>query len=448
MSAPMDGVAAAAAAIAAGEVSPVELTRAYLQRIEALDATVGAWESLDGDRALAEAAEAQPGALHGVPFGVKDVFNTTHLPTSMGSAVWAGFTPGNDARAVFNARRAGAVVLGKTVTAEFGVHEPGRTRNPHDLTRSTGTSSSGSAAAVAAGMAPWALGTQTAGSIVRPASYNGVYGFKPSYGLIPRTGVLKTTDTLDTVGVLTRDAADLRLLLEALRLRGSNYPLIARSLDAAVPTRLERPRIALLADGLGPLWDSVGADARGALAAAAARLEAAGAEVVPVLLAPELRRAHAVHATIYERALAYYFSQEAGDPETLSARFRAMLERGESVSLEDYARALDEQEALRRVFDAWVADYDAVVTLSTAGSAPEWGADDVDDSALIWTLCGAPAVSVPALESAAGMPLGLQVVGRRWHDHALLDVIDWMARHGLAPRAAIAEPATVTAIAA
>lgn len=440
----MDGAAAAAAAIAAGEVSPVELTRAYLDRIEALDPAVGAWESLDGEQALAEAAEAQPGALHGVPFGVKDVFNTTHLPTSMGSAVWAGFTPGNDARAVFNARRAGGVVLGKTVTAEFGVHEPGRTRNPHDLTRSTGTSSSGSAAAVAAGMVPWALGTQTAGSIIRPASYNGVYGYKPSYGLIPRTGILKTTDTLDTVGVLSRDAADLRPLLEALRLRGSNYPLIARSLDAAVPTRLERPRVALLADGLGAsLWDHVGAGARGALAAAATRLEAAGAEVVPVALSPELRRTHAVHETIYHRALAYYFSLEADKPETLSASFQRMVEHGQSISLEVYARALDEQEALRRAFDAWVADFDAVITLSTAGSAPEWGADDPDDSALIWTLCGAPAVSVPTLRSESGLPLGLQVVGRRWHDHALLDVVDWMAGHGLAPRAAVAEPALV-----
>ena len=148
--------------------------------------------------------------------------------------------------------------------------------------RSTGTSSSGSAAAVAAGMVPWALGTQTAGSIVRPASYNGVYGFKPSYGAIPRTGILKTTDTLDTVGVLSRHPADLRVLLEALRVHGSNYPLIARSLDAAAPARLERPRVALLAEGMGAtLWNGIDADARAALAGAAERLAAAGAEVVP-----------------------------------------------------------------------------------------------------------------------------------------------------------------------
>ena len=391
---------------------------------------MGAWEHVDGERALAEAAAAQPGPLHGVPFGVKDVFNTQYLPTTMGSDVWAGFTPGNDARAVFNARRAGGAVLGKTVTAEFGVHEPGRTRNPHDLSKSTGTSSSGSAAAVAAGMVPWALGTQTAGSIVRPASYNGVYGFKPSYGAIPRTGILKTTDTLDTVGVLSRHPADLRVLLEALRVHGSNYPLIARTLDASGPSRLGRPRVALLAEGLGErLWSGVDVDARVALAAAAERIEAAGAEVVPIVLPAELQHAHTVHATIYERALAYYFSIEAEQPETLSASFQAMLARGRSVSLDVYAAALDDQETLRRAFDAWVADYDAVVTLSTIGSAPEWGADDPDDSALIWTLCGAPAVSIPALTCANGMPLGLQVVGRRWHDHALLDVVDWLAEH-------------------
>ena len=399
---------------------------------------------MDGERALAEAAAAQPGPLHGVPFGVKDVFNTQYLPTAMGSETWAGFTPGNDARAVFNARRAGGTVLGKTVTAEFGVHEPGRTRNPHDPSKSTGTSSSGSAAAVAAGMVPWALGTQTAGSIVRPASYNGVYGFKPSYGAIPRTGILKTTDTLDTVGVLARQPADLRVLLDALRVHGSNYPLVARSLDAAAPERSARPRIALLAEGMGAtLWNGVAVDARAALAVAAERLAAVGAEVVPAVLPPALLHAHAVHATIYERALSYYFSIEADEPAALSASFRAMLERGQAVSLPDYAAALDHQEALRRAFDAWVAPFDAVVTLSTVGSAPEWGADDPDDSALIWTLCGAPAISIPVLTCANGMPLGLQVVGRRWHDHALLDVVDWLAEHDLAPGAPLAEPTTI-----
>jgi Asp-tRNA(Asn)/Glu-tRNA(Gln) amidotransferase A subunit family amidase len=430
-----EGAVACAAAVAAGEVSPVELTKACLRQIEVLDPVVGAWEHVDPERALVEARECQPGPLQGVPFGVKDVFNSRHLPTTMGSEAWAGFTPGNDARAVFNARRAGGSVLGKTVTAEFGVHEPGRTRNPHDLDRSTGTSSSGSAAAVAAGMVPWAFGTQTAGSIVRPASYCGVYGYKPSYGAIPRTGVLKTTDTLDTVGVLCRSPRDLRPLLEALRVHGGNYPFVQRSLDAAsAPVRLERPRIALLADGLGPmLWNSVAADARAALAGAAERLAAAGAEIVPVVMPPALLHAHAVHATIYERALAYYFSIESGQPETLSASFRAMIDRGRSVSLADYTATLDHQEALRRVFDSWVARFDAVITLSTVGSAPAWGADDPDDSALIWTLCGAPSLSIPALTCSDGLPLGLQLVGRRWHDHALLDVVDWLAVRGMAP---------------
>jgi len=349
---------------------------------------------------------------------------------------------------VFNARRAGAFVLGKTVTAELGVHDPGPTRNPHALDRSPGTSSSGSAAAVAAGMVPWALGTQTAGSIVRPASYCGVYGFKPSYGAIPRTGILKTTDTLDSVGFLCRSPRDLRPLFEALRLHGVDYPIAHARLDNARESEWCAPRIAVLADGLGELWTTARPDARAALAGFAGRLADTGAQVVLAEMPAALREAHALHATIYERSLAYYFANEAERREELSDVLVAMIDRGLATTLPEYTAALERQEQLRRIHDEWAAGYHAIVTLSTAGTAPAWGEGDPDDSALIWTLCGAPAVSVPALESATGMPLGLQVVGRRWHDHALLDVIDWMARHGLAPRAAIAEPATVTAIAA
>jgi Asp-tRNA(Asn)/Glu-tRNA(Gln) amidotransferase A subunit family amidase len=213
-------------------------------------------------------------------------------------------------------------------------------------------------------------------------------------------------------------------------------------LDLAAPRRLERPRVALLAEGMGAmLWNGIDVDARASLAGVAEQLDAAGAEVVPVVMPPALLHAHAVHATIYERALAYYFSVESEQPENLSVSFRGMLERGHAVSLHEYTAALDHQESLRRGFDAWVADFDAVITLSTVGSAPAWGADDPDDSALIWTLCGAPTISVPVLRCANGMPLGLQVVGRRWHDHALLDVVDWLAERGLAPRAPVVEPA-------
>jgi Asp-tRNA(Asn)/Glu-tRNA(Gln) amidotransferase A subunit family amidase len=430
----------AAAEIAAGRLSPAELAEACLGRIEAVDGDVGAWQHLDRDGALAAAGAAERGPLHGVPVGVKDVFNTSAHPTAMGSAQWAGFEPGNDARVVFNARRAGAFVLGKTVTAELGVHEPGPTRNPRALDRSPGTSSSGSAAAVAAGMVPWALGTQTAGSIVRPASYCGVYGFKPSYGAIPRTGILKTTDTLDSVGFLCRSPRDLRPLFEALRLHGVDYPIAHAKLDNARESDWSAPRIAVLADGLGPLWKTARPDARAALVAFAGRLADTGAQVVLAEMPAALREAHALHATIYERSLAYYFANEAQRREELSDVLGAMIDRGLATTLPEYTAALERQEQLRRIHDEWAAGYDAIVTLSTAGTAPAWGEGDPDDSALIWTLCGAPSVSAPALCGMDGMPLGVQLVGRRWNDHALLDAVEWLAAQRLLGDAPVAEP--------
>lgn len=428
-------------AIARGELSAEELTRACLDRAEALDGEVAAWAAIDPELALGAARAAEPGPLHGVPFGVKDVFNTREHPTAMGSAHWAGHAAGNDARVVFNAKRAGSVVLGKTVTAELGVHDPGPTRNPHDAARSAGTSSTGSAAAVACAMVPWALGTQSAGSIVRPASYCGVYGFKPSYGSIPRTGALKTTDTLDSIGMLCRSPRDLRPLFEALRLHGGDHPYIHSSLDpaAAGARRTSRaPRIALLTDGLGPLWEAAAPDAREALERFAGRLVAAGAEVIPAAVPAELHDAHAVHAMIYDRCLAYYFRAEAEGPAGVGPLLAPLVAHGRTVSLAQYTRALERQEAIRRAHDTWLAGFDAALTLSTAGTAPERGGEDVVDSALVWTLTGAPALSAPALAGADGMPLGAQLVGRRWHDHALLDVADWLTGRGLLGPAPIA----------
>jgi Asp-tRNA(Asn)/Glu-tRNA(Gln) amidotransferase A subunit family amidase len=434
----------AAAEIAAGRLSAAELAESCLARVEGVDGAVGAWQHIDRDAALAAAGAAERGLLQGVPLGVKDVFNTSAHPTAMGSATWAGFTPGNDARVVFNARRAGAFVLGKTVTAELGVHDPGVTRNPHALDRSPGTSSSGSAAAVAAGMVPWALGTQTAGSIVRPASYCGVYGFKPSYGSIPRTGVLKSTDTLDSVGFLCRSPRELRPLFEALRLHGVDYPIAHARLDNARRSDWCVPRLAVLAEGLGDLWRTFSPGARAALGGFASRLADTGAQIVLAELPAELREAHALHATIYERSLAYYFANEAQRREEMSDVLAAMIDRGRAISLADYTAALERQEQLRRVYDEWVAGYDAIVTLSTAGTAPVWGEGDPDDSALIWTLCGAPSLSAPALRGVDGMPLGLQIVGRRWNDHALLDVVEWLTAQGLLDDASVAEPASAT----
>ena len=205
--------------VKSGKISIVELVQSYIERIDELNPILNAWVHLDHQHVLETAKimdeknkngeNLEP--LFGIPIGVKDIFNTEDFPTEMGSHLWKNFEPGNDARIISKIRLNNGIVLGKTETAEFAVHALGKSKNPFDFSRSPGTSSSGSAIAVATGMAPITIGTQTAGSIIRPASYCGVYGFKPSYGLIPRTGMLKTTDTLDQIGFFARNPYDLKL---------------------------------------------------------------------------------------------------------------------------------------------------------------------------------------------------------------------------------------------
>jgi Asp-tRNA(Asn)/Glu-tRNA(Gln) amidotransferase A subunit family amidase len=417
-----------------GQFTARELTQACFAQIERLDSILKAWVHLDLEKALlqADAADArlragQAPALTGVPVGIKDIFNTVDMPTQMGSPIWAGFTPGNDARVVHYLRLAGAVFPGKTVTAEFAVHAPGPTANPHNPLHMPGTSSSGSAAATAAFMVPAALGTQTAGSIIRPASYCGVYGFKPSFGLIPRTGMLKTTDTLDTIGVFARAIDDLAVLFDAIRVKGRDHPLSEAALnDHARQTKVGRPwRVALVR---GPKWSSAEEHAQVALLDFARRLEADPDIVVETITEPPIfERAHEVHAAIYDRALAYYFKEEFLRHTLVSPVMYASIDRGNALTLADYLAALEEQKSISRTMEEFfLSGYDIVLNLSTGGEALK-GLDSTDrlDNCLIWTLCGLPAINLPVFSGPQGLPFGAQIVGRRYNDYMLLD----FARH-------------------
>ena len=225
--------------IKSGSLTFLDLAEETIQSITENEAKTLAWVCHDLEKLrlnseqayLRYKARGNMLGIEGIPFGVKDIFNTREFPTQMGSPIWENFTPGNNARVVDSLLSEGGVVVGKTVTAEFAVHELNATLNPHDTTRTPGTSSSGSAAAVATGMVPFALATQTAGSIIRPASFCGVWGMKPSFGLIPRTGVLKTTDSLDTIGFVATHARSLRTVLDILRVRGPDYPFVYRNVD-------------------------------------------------------------------------------------------------------------------------------------------------------------------------------------------------------------------------
>lgn len=421
--------------LAAGEASALDYARACADRIEQFEPRTHAWAWYEREHFLARARVADariarhrasdggglPGALAGVPVGVKDVFNTYDMPTGMGSPILADYTPGNDARVVSNIRLEGGVIAGKTVTAEFAVHTPGPTVNPHDPARTPGTSSSGSAAAVALGMVPLALATQTAGSTIRPASYCGVCGYKPSFGLIPRTAMLKTTDSLDTVGFMARSAEDLALLFEATRVRGHNYPVSEAALNDPARRRIDgRPwRVGLVRAPTNRFEEPV---ARRGLEQWAERLARAGCALEGFPLPEPFAEAHALHERIYRRALSYYFKTEwqsaAGK---FSPRLAAMIEDGLKIVPETYQKALLAQAELARLFDRIVQRVDVLLCLSTAGEAPVGlEAPDPPDSCLIWTLCGAPSLSLPLLAGRNGLPVGAQLVSRRFNDYLLL----------------------------
>lgn len=436
----------AARRVSGGALSARELIEACLSRIDEWEPRVHAWAHMDRDLAVrqAEAVDAKVragrvgGKLCGIPVGVKDIFNTADMPTQMGSPIWRGFTPGNDARTVFSLRMADAVIPGKTVTAEFAVHTPGPTLNPYDPDCMAGTSSTGSAVAVACGMVPLALGTQTAGSIIRPASYNGVFGFKPSFGLIPRTGMLKTTDSLDTIGLFTRAPQDLKLLFDAIRVHGHDYPLSHSALaDPARQERGDRPwRVAVVR---GPKWEAAEPYARTGLGDFADRIRTAlKADVREAEGPPGLRRAHDLHATIYDRTLAYYFREEFKKHTLVSPIMYEIITRGNRITLDQYTDALSGQSLVaREMDDFFLSGVDVVLNLSTGGE-PLKGREAVDrpDNCLIWTLCGLPAVSLPVFTGPNGLPFGAQVVARRYNDYLLLSFVNELAASGLVPRVA------------
>ena len=362
--------------------------------------------------------------LFGVPFGVKDVFNTAVLPTSMGSEIWRGFQAGNNARVVDEIVDRGGIVFSKTTTAEFAVHyiQNGRTINPHDATRITGTSSAGSAVAVACGALPIALGTQTAGSIVRPASFCGTFGFKPSFGAFDRTGCLKTADTLDTIGFLGSDLYGLRRAFFATFQQDRNYPFAKRYADHLRRFRTSaKLKIGIVTDQFDG-FRNYEADVKADFAAAVDRLANAGHEVTPLTNVSFINDIHPLHDKIYCKSLSYYFQEEFKRGSGMSDVMSEMIARGSSVTPAEYMDALKQQPEYRARFDSVIADYDFLLTPSTASVAPLLGEQERDDTCLIWTFFGYPVMSLPVFQSSStGLPFGLQVIAPKYGDLALLE---------------------------
>lgn len=368
--------------------------------------------------------------LEGILIGVKDIYNTVDYPTQMGSILWKNFTPGNDARTVFYLKQAGAIIAGKTVTAEFAVHELNKTLNPFDITKTPGTSSSGSAVAVALGIVPVALGTQTAGSIIRPASFCGVFGFKPSFGTIPRTGMLKTTDSLDSIGFFTSHLADLRLVFDVIKVKGPNYPFSYKAFHDYDRQNKQSNRPWKIGFVKTHTWDNNPSYAKKSIIDFVNILSHInGIDLKEVALPISMNHSHVIHETIYNKSLSYYFKEEALHAESISAIMNKMINAGNLISVDQYHTALKKQTALCLEMDEFMQDYDALICLSTAGEAPPRGVMEKPDASLMWTLTHLPSINAPIFKSPNDLPFGLQIVARKYNDYLLLNFLDFLNTH-------------------
>lgn len=426
----------AAQGIRDGVFSSVDLVNACLAQIDAKEPQVQAWAYLDRDYALAQAKKADEwraqghalGPLHGVPVGIKDIIDTRDMPTEDGTPLHAGRRPWYDAKVVDLLRAAGAVILGKTVTTEMATYHPGKTCNPHNPAHTPGGSSSGSAAAVAAGMVPLTVGTQTNGSMIRPASFCGVHGFKPTRGTVSCRGILVQSELLDQPGFFARDVQDLALMAEVLAV----YDPDQENMRPHAPVPFVRiagdeppmpPKLALVKT---PWWDDVDAEVQEGFDELAQVLGREQMQEFP--LPPSAVQALTWHQTLMEAGIASHFADEYDrGREQMSDSLRQQIERGRDVRAVDYlasaARIPQITEALDDVFD----QYDVIITPASASSAP-LGLSSTGSPLFctLWTYCGMPAISVPLLSTSNGMPVGVQLVGRVGDDARLLRTANWL----------------------
>jgi len=429
----------ARALIERGLLTSCELVEACLKRIDELEPTIGAWAHLDRDIALQQARAADEfrksglpiGALHGLPIGIKDIIDTADYPTERGTVLHQGRQPDRDATLVSLLKEAGAIILGKTVSTEMAVYAPGKTRNPHNPEHTPGGSSSGSAAAVAAAMVSLSVGTQTNGSVIRPAAYCGVYGYKPSFGRISRHGVLEQSPPLDTIGVFARDLADLALIADVLMRYDAQDsamipiapPCIAGIMAQEVPAN---PHFAFVRS---PVWDQVEEVTRDGLRELIDATNQAQQKTIDIVdLPPLFDDLHEDHRRLMEGDLARSFADEyQRGKEELSPVLREMIERGQQVSSDDYDNALARMQEYNAFLEQVFEDFDAILTPSTAGPAPA-GLTATGSPVMntIWTFCGTPALNVPLLQSAEGLPIGVQVVGAKDDDARLFRSTRWL----------------------
>ena len=425
-------------AIASGRLSSVDLVKSCLEQIADTDASIKAWAHLDPESALAQAAECDrirkaglgTGPLHGLPVGLKDVIDTRDMPTQRGTDIFKDRQPDKDARLVERLRESGAVIMGKTVTTELAFVHANDTRNPHNPEHSPGGSSSGSAAAVAACHVPLAVGTQTNGSVIRPASFCGTFGFKPTRGVISRAGVLKTSDSLDQVGCFGRSLEDVALLTDAL----AGY-------DQADSCSFARPRPQMRAGAQAeapvapdlvwfnlPFNDRLSPDAHEGMEAV---LDVLGPRITRMAAADTLANLVAVQARIHEYEICQHQAAVFdANFEDLSRELQLIVARGRKISEAEYTDALAVKASAQTFFDELFVEFDAIIAPCATGEAPKFGSGTGDPIfCTLWTLAGLPCVSLPLLVGDNNLPIGVQLIGPIEKDDRLLRTARWLQLH-------------------
>jgi len=421
--------------MAEGRLSSEKLLSNCLGQVDARESEVRAWTFLDQKHALEQARQADSRTascgsvalpLNGIPVGIKDIFDTSDMPTENGTVIHTGRQPDVDAAVVRLLRGAGAVIMGKTVTAELAVYTPGKTKNPHDLARTPGGSSSGSAAAVAAAMVPLAVGTQTNGSVIRPASYCGVVGFKPTYGTIPRDKVLRQAPSLDQVGVFSRNVIDSALLASVLmnseEQYGDTLPLPGIDISMVRQVFSSAPDLAFVRT---PVWSEASLSTQKSCLEYTRRLSK---DITEIELPPICNQAVSCHRTIMLCEMAHnYDNLYTENRAKISPMLLSMLDEGKQISLSQYLDAKNLLIEISGAVDNTLKDFDAVITPATPAEAPE-GLSSTGSPIFctVWSLSGVPAISLPVLSGESGLPLGLQFVSCRGADVRLLRVAKWL----------------------
>lgn len=412
----------AVAAIEAGTLTSERLVRGCLDRIAERDGVVKAWAHLDPDQAIAQAKAADAasgGLLRGIPVGVKDIIDTYDMPTGHNSPIFEGKVPFGDAACVALCRTANAVIMGKTVTTEFANRHAGATTNPHNAAHTPGGSSSGSAAAVADGHVPLAFGTQTGGSVIRPAAYCGVVGYKPTFGDFSRVGIKMQCHSVDTLGLMARTLDDIALFRSA----------VLKLPPVRIDRDIGRPRIGICRS---PVWDKAEPETKALIEETATRLSDKEASVMDVAFAAPFADIIDDHAAITGfESVRNYADERLRNPDKVSDELmNGPMKRGLAVSFDRYVAAQRKATAFKPHVDSLFDKVDLLLTPSAPGEAPqgiEFTGDPVFNS--IWTLAGTPCVTLPAGTGPRGLPLGVQLVGLRHADDRLLSLAAWVAAH-------------------